>query len=194
MAIPTRRPGSSPSSLKAKSPGASPTWGRHHSPSAAIRSRKLTRPSPRRWPVRPATLSSYARQGGSITTKAMPGPEEHCSGRWSWTPTTSWPSSSTPGRWTAAATRLPPQVLPAGPPQAPAGRGSALLLWTFARRGGEGVRRLPASRLQRSVSERQAQDRKLAQTGPPACPNAQNEQDQLKRFEAIYAERQEVWK
>ena len=43
-----------------------------------------------------------------ITTRAMPGPEEHCSGRWSWTPTTSWPSSSTPGCWTAAATRLPP--------------------------------------------------------------------------------------
>ena len=94
--------------LEGKKPDCPPTWGKASSPSAAIRSRKLTRPSPRRWPVRPATLSSYARQGGSITIKAMPGPEEHCSGRWSWTPTTSWPSSSTPGCWTAAATRLPP--------------------------------------------------------------------------------------
>ena len=73
-------------------------WARYGDPDAAARF----------WPVRPATLSSYARQGGSITTRAMPGPEEHCSGRWSWTPTTSWPSSSTPGCWTAAATRLPP--------------------------------------------------------------------------------------
>ena len=40
--------------------------------------------------------------------RAFPGPGEHCTRRRGRPPTTTWPSSSTPGCWTAAATRLPP--------------------------------------------------------------------------------------
>lgn len=120
----------------------------------------------------PATLSSYARQGGSITTRAMPGRKNTAPGAGAGPQRHHGPVLLRPAAGRQRRQGFRPQILSAGPPQAPAGRGSALLLWTFARRGRESIRRLPASRLQLSVSERQAQDRKLAQAGPPACPNA----------------------
>lgn len=52
-------------------------------------------------PVRPATLSSYARQGGSLLQQRRC-PPSTVPGRWSWDPNdTHHASSSTPGCWTA---------------------------------------------------------------------------------------------
>lgn len=124
----------------------------------------------------------------------MPGPEEHCSGRWSWTPTTSWPSSSTPGLLDgsgdkASAHKYYQQVLRRLPQDAE-------VHYYYGRSLGEAGKVFDAYLHLAYSSLYQNDKRKTESWLKQARPLARTpvEQDQLKRFEAIYAERQEVWK
>lgn len=114
--------------------------------------------------------------------------------RWSWTPTTSWPSSSTPGCWTAAATRASAhkyyqQVLRRLPQDAE-------VHYYYGRSLGEAGKVFDAYLHLAYSALYQNDKRKTESWLKQARPLARTpvEQDQLKRFEAIYAERQEVWK
>lgn len=194
MAIPTRRPRFFAKQLEGKKPDCLAYMGQGILAERRNQIKDADAAFSKALACAPATLSSYARQGGSITTRAMPGPEEHCSGRWSWTPTTSWPSSSTPGLLDgsgdkASAHKYYQQVLRRLPQDAE-------VHYYYGRSLGEAGKVFDAYLHLAYSSLYQNDKRKTESWLKQARPLARTpvEQDQLKRFEAIYAERQEVWK
>ena len=123
----------------------------------------------------------------------MPGPEEHCSGRWSWTPTTSsqffYARLLDGSGDKASAHKYYQQVLRRLPQDAE-------VHYYYGRSLGEAGKVFDAYLHLAYSSLYQNDKRKTESWLKQARPLARTpvEQDQLKRFEAIYAERQEVWK
>ena len=186
MAIPTRRPGSSPNSLKAKSPIASPTWGKASSPNAAIRSRALACAPGDALVVREAGRFYYNKgdaRAGRTLLRALELDPNDIMAQFFYARLLDGSGDK------ASAHKYYQQVLRRLPQDAE-------VHYYYGRSLGEAGKVFDAYLHLAYSSLYQNDKRKTESWLKQARPLARTpvEQDQLKRFEAIYAERQEVWK